>query len=148
VIAVLGLLAFVPIAIFALLPALDRPGTADLIAYGVLVPSNQFPLSATTSSAGVKLSWPLQSTNDTEASYLVFRSRQDLSCTPVAHAASQCSYGGAVVGVIPPGVSAFRDRPPAGRWSYRVALGAAAMGPADAAEPLLLSSAAAVTVGG
>jgi hypothetical protein len=147
--AVLGFLAIVPVGIFGLLPPLSQPSAADGQLYDVYIPAGRFPLVASVEGGGVSLSWPRQATNGTWAPYFVFRSAPggDLPCTPVPHAASRCVFDASMVGDVLPNNSTFLDRPPPGRWSYRVALAASATGPSTSSEPLMLSSPALVTVG-
>ncbi len=147
VVAALAFLAVLPIGVFALLPPLDSAAAADMRAYNVYIPTNQFPLSAQLTAAGVRISWRAQPADGTQASYIVFRARNDvLACAPRAHAATRCQVESAASRVLAAGSGSFLDRPAPGRWSYRVALAAAGAGPASGAEPLLLSSAVTVTV--
>ena len=135
-----ALLAIIPIGVFVLLKPLTRPSATEIPVFDLYVPADGFRLSARTSAGSVILSWPQQATHGTYAPYFIFRSHADgLTCTPVAHAASHCAFAAGVAGIAPASSSSFRDRPPPGRWSYRVALSATAFGPDDGANPLVLS---------
>lgn len=148
VVAGLGALAVLPILVIAALSPLTGPAAADIPAADLYVPANQFPLTATAERRTVVLRWPAQATHGTRVTYFVYRSAGDgLSCAPQAHATSYCVFQGDAIALLPGHAISYRDRPPPGSWTYRVALAARAMGAPDTTTPLLLSSAAAVRVG-
>jgi hypothetical protein len=145
--AVLALLAVIPIGVFALLPPLTQPATADLETNDLYVPANQFPLGAGAAAGAVSLRWPRQKTDGTRADYAIFRSNSDgLFCMPVAHASTRCSFETNPVATVPSSATSFVDHPGAGRWSYRVALQASAYGPLADGNTLLLSAPVSVTL--
>ena len=131
---------------FALLPLLTAPRAAQLGSYDVYIPTDQFPLTATATAGSVTLSWPHQHTRGTQAYYIIFRARTgSLDCVTEPHAADECRYRGGPVGILPATTTSYHDHPQAGRWIYRVALAASAVGPATNAYPLTLSMPAPVT---
>jgi hypothetical protein len=139
----LGAIAVVPLLAFSALPVLASPTAASI--GGIYVPLNSFSLSAQARGA-VTLRWRPQATHGSAAGYDIYRSSgvDALSCAP---GGSHCSYEPTLVAIVPGSQSSYVDHPPAGRWSYRVALAAAGMGVASADSPLLLSDPAGASVG-
>jgi hypothetical protein len=146
VIAVAAVVSVVPIAAFAAEPPLKTPSAVTVPSANLYVPANTFALSATKSGGrAVVLSWPSQDAAGAKASYVVFRLAPDgILCIPQGSGSANCSFysDAARTQLTPIGVTAattFRDVPPAGRWTYRVAATVALQGPTQSGNYYALS---------
>jgi hypothetical protein len=147
VVALLGFLAVIPIGVIVLLPPLTKPAAADLENTDVYIPANQFPVTTSVAGGTVTLHWPAQATRGAQTTAIVYRDASDgLGCTLLPHATATCLFQEDTVAEIPGRETSYRDHPPRGTWSYRVAIAANSYGPLDTANPLLLSNATTATV--
>jgi len=144
---------FVPIVALAAFHPLTKPQAAGLALIDQYAPANTFSVTAVEKDGAVHLAWPDQSHGNTLASYEVYREpRDEFTCSPVAHAGTPCSFDlidpVTQTYVLPVQVT-FRkraiDRPPPGRWIYRVT---ATVSPTRQREGdvILLSRATTITV--
>jgi hypothetical protein len=121
---VLALAASVGALVIAILPPLQRPAAAEITNVTLYIPIDGFALAAQVVRHSVKLSWPAQRTSGSRVWYAIFRDRPNrLTCTPVPHAATACSYPATnLVGSVAGSRSSWVDHPPPGTWVYRVSL--------------------------
>src|ERR1019366_8513015 len=99
---------------------------------------------ASTSGGAVRLSWPSQSSGSSRVTYEVYRSHTDLLTCQKPGGSILCAYP-------PDPTRAVRaphwvDRPPPGRWTYRVAVAAGVPPPASIGNAILLSGPVTVEV--
>lgn len=145
--SVLGFVTAVGILAVGLLPTLDTPAAAKILAANLYVPTGGFTVSAKTGSGSITLAWPRRQPGGTRATYAIFRDRSDQAiCLPVPHAASNCSYTGHQVAAVGGNTTTWTDHPPPGTWAYRVALSATSLGPQAASDYTLLSRPVTVTL--
>jgi hypothetical protein len=125
-VAVLALASVVGALVVVVLPPLTAPAAAYERNQNLYLPLDRFPLTVKASGGTVRLSWRSQRPAGSRVSYAVFRDPPGaLACTPIAHAATSCTYPGTnQVGSVPETRSSWLDHPPPGRWVYRVALSA------------------------
>jgi hypothetical protein len=144
----------VALLLVLVLPPLTEPRATMVHTVAQYVPANTFPLTARPAAGGgVLLEWPSQDAGGAHVGYTVFRATEDwLQCQPVERAASVCmflspetfpltEFAGST------GSTSFRDRPPPGRWVYRVAARAGPNGEAADGDFLVLSEVLPVDVG-
>jgi hypothetical protein len=113
----------------------------------LLVPVNQFPLTATAGTRGVTLSWPRQNGHGSRIGYTIMRSPDtgapDCVRTPSTSAA--CVYPANFIGFNESKTS-FLDHPKPGAWIYRIAVTATPYGPMSATDLVVISSPGRVVV--
>jgi hypothetical protein len=143
----LGAMASIGIVVVASLPQLTAPAAAQFQYADRYVPLNAFPLSAHTAGGTVTLAWPLRTPAGTRGSFALFRDTQDQAvCTPRGNGATECDFDGIQVGATTGGASSITDRPPPGRWTYRVALSETPLGPQAPSDYVLVSTPVTLTV--
>jgi hypothetical protein len=135
--AFLAVVPLVPILAFNTQHGANAAVTTDGTA---LVPVGTFGLAATAQDGTVALAWRRQGAGGARVTYGVIRSRVDIAC---AHG------GGAARCLLPPVVAKTRvpryaDKPPAGRWIYRVVVLSGT--PPPASDPIEVSRPATVRV--
>ena len=140
-------MTLIGIVVVASLPQLTAPAAAEFQAADLYLPLNAFPLRARTAGGTVSLSWPLRPPAGTRASFALFRDTQDQAvCTPQGNGATECDFDGTQVAATAGSASAITDRPPPGRWTYRVALSATPFGPQAPSDYVLVSTPVTVLV--
>jgi len=146
---VLGAILVIGLLAVSVLPKL--PSASAAVTPGNLyVPLNGFTLAARTNSHGVTLSWSKRAPSGTRATYAIFRSPSGSPvCSPAGWSA--CTFDSVRIGSVDtkldePYVTSFTDRPPAGGWTYRVALSATPLGAPIASDFVLFSRPVSVTV--
>lgn len=138
-----------PLGVVAAASPLRRPAPPALLFNGILVPvARELDLRATQNAGEVRLAWRRESTRAAGLFYFVFRTRAPdggVSCTQRGSGSAQCT-------VVMDGRGArrttrFADRPPPGRWTYRVGIGADWLDDPRFADIYVLSEPVTVTVG-
>lgn len=150
------LLAAIPLLVVVAARPVQGPRVGTYLRDRVFVPINAFPVRALRSGAEVRLSWDAQATGRTRGFYRVLRSepgegvqesllnvRDGLEC-----------YGGDIpVGcwiysdiIATTRATTYADRPPPGRWTYRIALSANAADDVERGDVVLVSDGAVVRV--
>lgn len=149
-------LAAVPLAVAAAARPVQGPRVGTYLRDGVFVPINAFPLQVRRSGEQVRLHWESQAAGDTDVFYRVLRSepgegvteslrnvRDGLECfggdIPV-----NCYIYSDIIGTTR--ATTFTDRPPPGRWTYRIALSANAADDVALGDVVLVSDGAVVRV--
>jgi len=146
----------VPLLLFIVLPPLRAHTVVKYYAEGVMVPvDGDFTVDVRRGDEGVLVSWRAPSSPGVRAFYRVFRSRPIVPAPDPAlppgrdgircheqpasgyTEAVDCALEMSLVGVTR--ASRFVDRPPAGRWVYRVGLAANWLDDTDAGNVVLLS---------
>ncbi|MHB1244464.1 MAG: hypothetical protein ACYC1P_13855 [Gaiellaceae bacterium] len=150
------LLAAIPLVVVAAAQPVQGPRVGTYLRDRVFVPINAFPVRAFRSGAEVRLNWDAQATGRTRGFYRVLRSepgegvqesllnvRDGLECyggdIPVG-----CWIYSDIIGTTR--ATTFTDRPPPGRWTYRVALSANAVDDLERGDVVLVSDGAVVRV--
>jgi hypothetical protein len=137
VLTVAGVLTFLPIVTVALERPLTAPAATKLPNQNYYVPANRFPLTVKWRENDVWLSWPSSAAAGARPVYGVIREPRDgLSCPRVAHAAAACTYYD--VPIAKTMRTTWHDRPPRGRWVYRVAV-TVSIGSDDLGDVVMLS---------
>jgi hypothetical protein len=146
--------ALVPLAVVAALPPLHTDAAAKVSVSNTFVPVTDFGLRAERLERGIiRLSWRSQAVGTTDAFYTVFREHSQFPIPkgsppfPIVHNGMFCRTGlrGAAhcsIEMQPVGVSrspTFAEGPPAGNWTYRVAVTANWLNNTDLGDPLLIS---------
>jgi hypothetical protein len=145
VLALAGVLSLLPIAMFTLEHPLTAPAATRLTDVDQYFPANQFPLVASVERGTVSLSWPSQARSGAQPVYGVIReSNGGIACTPVPHAAATCAYRDSPFAKTKS--TTWRDRPPAGRWTYRIVVTISATDAPDLGDFVVLSRPATVDV--
>jgi hypothetical protein len=149
--------------LFGVLPflvvALVRPVHEHVLAaYSrdiVVTPVNAFPLTATRNGPRVRLQWKQEDHHGTRAFYRVLRSepsegkglladvRDGLRC-PSGDLPRQCTIFSDVIATTRGSI--YVDRPPPGRWTYRIAVSANAYDSFEEGDVVLVSNGAVVTL--
>lgn len=150
------LLVALPLVVATATRPLQEHRVGTYLAESVFVPINAFPVRAFRSGAEVRLSWDPQAAGRTRGFYRILRSppgegvdealrnvRDGLDC-----------YGGEIpagcwIYSEPVGTTratSFTDRPPPGRWAYRIALSANATDDIERGDVVLVSDGAVVRV--
>lgn len=149
------LLAVVPLLAVVAARPLDEARAAVYLRDDVYVPVNAFPLQAAQSSAGVILRWDAHE-GGTSSFHRILRSepgegagllvdvRDGLLCPDVPEIPLACTIYSDIIGTTR--ATTFTDRPPPGRWTYRVALSANAADDLELGDVVLVSDGAVVTV--
>lgn len=138
-----------PLALAAALPPLKEPRVAKEFGASLFVPIDpSFGLTASTTGGAVSLEWERQRRGKSTVYYRLYRapvraSGAGLLCNPLPGAAD-CSLQMAVVTTMQR--TEWVDRPPPGRWTYRVGVLAGWRAEARTADLLFLSRPAAVVV--
>jgi hypothetical protein len=147
-VAVLAAISVGSALVVGVLPVSSSRASTQVQALNLFVPSDQFELTASVKGNAVTLRWPLQRTDGTEATYTIFRDRNEpLNCIPVPHAALSCDFEGTAIVSLPSTQHSFVDTTEPGRWFYRVALAASPTGPQLATDYVMLSREASATAG-
>jgi hypothetical protein len=151
IVAVATVFVTVPLVASAALPAVDGVKVVKDHDFGLLVPIDpDFGVAASTSDGAVSLSWPALPAGSSRVQYRVYRREpthpaetaalpdgvEGIRCKPVSGAA-ECALEMTVLGTTEG--TAWVDRPPPGRWTYRVGLLAGWQGSADTADLMVLS---------
>jgi hypothetical protein len=148
--AVAGVLAVITLAGLIVVAALPRGATANsaMVPGYFLVPIGTFPLEANAVGRTVKLRWASAGPGGRKARYTIMRvaggRRHD--CAPIQGAPSACTYQGDVVGFVPGNRLSAVDRPPPGRWTYRIAESVTPFGPIQDTDFIVLSTPAEVHI--
>jgi hypothetical protein len=149
--AAAALLALVPLVVVAALPRDRVPrGLKDEDRNLYIPVDRSLHLTASRSSRGVTLTWTTPASGSTRTTYLVLRAPlhglffAGLECDPRPGAVPLCIVRMAELAFTP--TTSFVDRPPPGRWVYRVAQAANYVRGEQAGDPLLYSPPVTVTV--
>ena len=159
----LTVLAVAAVVLFGVLPflvvALVRPVHEHVLAaYSrdiVVTPVNAFPVEATRNGSRVQLRWEQEDHHGTRAFYRVLRSepgegkdlladvRDGLQC-PTGDLPTLCVIYSDVLATTRGSI--YVDRPPPGRWTYRIAVSANAYDSFEEGDVVLVSNGAVVTL--
>jgi hypothetical protein len=154
--------ALVPLILVAAAGAQSGPRVVKYFAQNVFVPADRFQVDAKQAGGAVQLSWPIQKAGSTDVFYRVLRSpasSQDpdkpyeyppliagVNCVSEhAGGADDCRLKMDTVAVTRGG--GYVDRPPPGRWSYRIGVSANWLDDANLGDVVLVSRPATVKVG-
>jgi hypothetical protein len=150
------LLAAVPLLVVALVRPVEAGVTAAYTRDSVFVPVNAFPLAASHADGRVRLRWRPPQSSHARVFYRVLRSdpaegkpgalqavRNGLDCSSVDDLPAGCAVYSDIIGTTR--ATLFSDRPPPGRWTYRIALAANFADSENTGDVLLVSDGAVVT---
>jgi hypothetical protein len=161
-VAAVVLLVLAPLVLVAAASPQRTPVAVTEAEQGVYIPVQSFELSARRAGSRVLLSWQPRSAGSTRPFYTVLRSRrvapdptnpedrtvtEGISCRPSVHGASvDCSlYMERLAATREP---RYVDRPPPGRWTYRITLSANWIDDPSLGDALVVSTPANVNVPG
>ena len=124
---------------------------------GVFVPVNAFPATATQDRRGVVLRWEPPEPGRTRVFYRILRSeptegvvtallgvRNGLDCSEDTRLPQACTIYSDVIATTRGSI--YVDRPPPGRWTYRIAVSANAYDSFEEGDVVLVSNGAVVTI--
>jgi hypothetical protein len=121
--AALAVTAVIPLAAIAAASPVKGPKPAAAALSQMPVPIDvDLGVSTAVSANGVSIAWRKQSPLGGPVFYRVLRGRDDMITCPPASAAEMCTLSMPEVGVTRD--AAFEDKPPRGRWTYRIAVAA------------------------
>lgn len=121
--AAFAVIAVVPLAAIAAASPVKGPNPAAAALSQMPIPIDvDLGVSAKVSADGVSIAWRKQSPLGGPVFYRVLRGKEDAITCPTAAAAEMCTLSMPEVGVTRD--PAFVDKPPRGRWTYRVAVAA------------------------
>ncbi len=131
-------LSIAPLLPILALPQQSTPTAVTLPLQSLFVPANTFALHASASGGAVRLSWPSQSSNGSRVTYEIFRSNADLLTCQRPEGSIVCAYPTDPTHAVE--APNWVDRPPPGKWVYRVVVVAGVPPPATIGDAILLSS--------
>jgi hypothetical protein len=159
VVATAVVLGLVPLVAVTALPLVREPTTANDFSKDLFLPIDDAwqPVARATPS-GVELRWDSRRAGGVDVQYQVWRSepvrpaadrqpppvQQGIRCRNVSGGATDCAVEMDLLGTMT--ATSFEDRPPPGRWVYRVGLLAGWRGEPESADLMLVSAPATVTV--
>lgn len=156
-IGAMAVLTIVPLGLAAALPPVNGPVVAYNLPENVLVPVNAFPVDATVEGRQVQLQWEAQTSGQTGVFYRVLRSdpnegitralltvRDGLDCPERVDIPTLCTIQSDVIATTR--ATIYFDRPPPGRWTYRVAASANAYDSLNKGDVVLVSKGAVVRI--
>jgi hypothetical protein len=114
-------LSFFPLGLVAASSLVRGPDPHAFMLNATLVPTSaSFGPSARVSRGAVRLDWHALKSWGGRMSYTIYRASpdSDVVCGPVRHAPDRCGFFAQKVGASRS--TTFIDRPPAGRWIYRI----------------------------
>jgi hypothetical protein len=145
-------LGLVPLVAVTVLPLVRDPTTANDFSKDLFVPIDHgWKPTAAQTADGVRVSWPGRGAGGVDAQYQLWRAEPErpaadrqpppvkdgIRCRSVSGGATDCAVEMDLLGAT--GATTLLDKPPPGRWVYRVGLLAGWRGEPESADLLLVS---------
>ncbi|HUP33159.1 MAG TPA: hypothetical protein VM184_09025 [Gaiellaceae bacterium] len=150
------LLAALPLVVVAVVSPVQEPRTGTYLRDNVFVPVNAFLVRATRDEGSVRLAWDSQAPGSTRGFYRILRSEPGegfYTALLDVRDGLECSHGELPVScriysdiIATTRATTYTDRPPPGRWTYRIALSANAADDVERGDVVLVSDGAVVRV--